>query len=431
MKFRYSLNDRPPLWESILIGLQFCAIVVPWIIILGNIAGSFHFENVNERTIYLQKLFFAAAVFTLLEILVGHKLPLIFGPSTVMLIGIISSVGFDMSTIYTAALIGSVLLTVCAVFGIFGAIQKLFTPRVVSVVLLLISFCLIPAVVRLVTDENAGGTFQSNIYFAFVMMFTMITLHRFLKNIGRSILIVSSMLVATLFYFLIYPGSFDGNAIHQAAPVAPFFTNLTTSFSMDAGLTLSFIICYIALSINDLGSIQTMNALALPPNMAERIDRGILVTGVGNILTSFLGVFGQVNYSLSLGVVLSSSCLSRWTLIPASVILFVVSFSPKTITLLANVPPVVVGGALVYILTTQIAGGLTFLTGSTKQLEFDDFLVLGMPLIIAIVIAFLPPHVIGSFPELIRPVVGNSFVMGVLAVIFLEHVVFRKLSPER
>jgi hypothetical protein len=51
MKFRYNLNDHPPLLESILIGLQFCAVVVPWIIILGKIAGAFHFENEGERTI--------------------------------------------------------------------------------------------------------------------------------------------------------------------------------------------------------------------------------------------------------------------------------------------------------------------------------------------------------------------------------------------
>jgi xanthine/uracil permease len=428
MKFRYSLEDRPPIWESVLIGLQWCAIIIPWIIILGKVAGAFHFETDGERTVYLQKLFFAAAIFTLIEILAGHKLPLVFGPSTVILIGILASGGFDTATIYTAALVGSALLTTCAATGFFGTLQKLFTPRVVSVVLLLVAFCLIPTVARLVTDVKVGGTIRSNLLFALVMMFSMITLHRFLKGVGRSTLIVSAMFSATLLYVAIFPGSFDGRAMREAALVAPFLTNLTTTFSFDAGLILSFIVCYIALSINDLGSIQTMNALVLPHDMAGRIDRGILFTGVGNMLTSFLGVIGQVNYSLSLGVVLSSGCLSRWTLIPATVILLAVSFSPMTIALLGNVPPVVIGSALVYILSTQIAGGLMVLIGSKRQLEFEDCLVLGMPLILAIVIAFLPPPVIESLPILIRPVVGNSFVMGVIAVIFLEHVVFRRIS---
>lgn len=426
MNFRYGLDDRPPLWESVLIGLQWCAIVIPWIIIFGKIAGAFHFETDSERTAYLQKLFFAAALFTLIEVLAGHRLPLVFGPSTIILIGIIGSRGFDTATLYTATLIASGLLTACAVTGFFGTLQKLFTPRVVAVVLLLISFCLCPTVIRLVTDVKAGGPVRSNLLFALVMALSMITLHRFLKGVGRSTLVVSTMLAATLLYYALFPGSFDGTALRESTPVAPFFTNLTTTFAFDAGLTLSFFIFYIALSINDLGSIQSMNALVLPPDSARRIDRGILFTGVGNLLTSFLGVIGLVNYSLSVGVVLSSGCLSRWTLIPAAAILLAISFSPMSIALLGNVPPVVIGGTLVYILTTQIAGGLTFLIGSTKQLEFDDFLVLGMPIILAIVVAFLPPQAIESLPALIRPVVGNSFVMGVIAVIFLEHVVFKR-----
>ena len=95
-----------------------------------------------------------------MEILAGHKLPVVFGPSTVILIGIISSVGFDTPTIYTSALIGSLLLTACAVTGIFGTLQKMFTPRVVSVVLLLVSFCMIPTVIRLVTDVKSRRTRQ-------------------------------------------------------------------------------------------------------------------------------------------------------------------------------------------------------------------------------------------------------------------------------
>jgi xanthine/uracil permease len=99
MEFRYGLDDRPPLWESLLIGLQWCAIIVPWIIILGKIAGVFHFESAGDRTVYLQKLFFIAAVFILIQVLAGHRLPLVFGPSTVILIGIVSSHGLDRKSV--------------------------------------------------------------------------------------------------------------------------------------------------------------------------------------------------------------------------------------------------------------------------------------------------------------------------------------------
>lgn len=428
MEFRYGLDDRPPLWESVLIGLQWCAIIVPWIIILGKIAGVFHFENVDDRTIYLQKLFFIAAVFVIIQVLVGHRLPLVFGPSTVILIGIISSQGFGTGAIYTAALVGGVLLTACAVTGFFGTLQRLFTPRVVAVVLLLIAFCLMPTVLRLITETRAAVPVKANLLFALVLALSMMTLHRFLEGIGRSVIIVSAMFAGAVIYFMIFPCAFDRGALEGAAPLASFLTNLTTSFSFDLGLTLSFVICFIALSINDLGSIQSMNALAAPPDMAGRVDRGILVTGLANIVSSLLGVIGQVNYSLSLGVVLSSGCLSRWTLIPAAAILLVLAFSPLAIAFLGNVPAVVIGASLIYVLSTQVAAGLMVLFGAARKLELQDGLVVGMPLLLAVVVAFLPASAVSAFPPLIRPVAGNSFVMGVLAVLFLEHMLFRQAA---
>lgn len=72
-----------------------------------------------------------------------------------------------------------------------------------------------------------------------------------------------------------------------------------------------------------------------------------------------------------------------------------------------------------------MAAGLTVLFGAAGKLELEGCLVVGMPLILAIIIAFLPFPVIQSFPALLRPVAGNSFVVGVISVLFLEHVLFK------
>jgi hypothetical protein len=68
------------------------------------------------------------------------------------------------------------------------------------------------------------------------------------------------------------------------------------------------------------------------------------------------------------------------------------------------------------------------LFGHERRLELQDGLVVGMPLLVAVVVAFLPAEAVSTFPALIRPVAGNSFVMGVLAVLFLEHVLFRQAA---
>ena len=95
MEFRYGLEDQPPLGESLLMGFQWCALMLPFLVILGKIAAAYHLADPAYQTAYLQKMAFVIAIFLVLEILWGHRLPLIMGPSSVILIGIISSHGFD------------------------------------------------------------------------------------------------------------------------------------------------------------------------------------------------------------------------------------------------------------------------------------------------------------------------------------------------
>ena len=58
--------------------------------------------------------------------------------------------------------------------------------------------------------------------------------------------------------------------------------------------------------------------------------------------------------------------------------------------------------------------------------DFESGLVVGFPLMLALLLSFAPEEAVNSIPALIRPIAGNGFVMGVMAVLLLEHVIFRK-----
>jgi uracil permease len=169
MEFRYGLDDRPPPLEWLFLGLQWFAVAVPSIIILGKIICTVGPPGACDPLIYLQKMFFVAALFMLIQIFLGHGLPLIVGPSTVILIGILSSPGAQPAALYTAILLGGMLLFVLAWTGLLGKIRRLFTRRVVAVVLLLIAFTLTPTIIRLITGSGGGGTPRSYVLFAFAL----------------------------------------------------------------------------------------------------------------------------------------------------------------------------------------------------------------------------------------------------------------------
>lgn len=426
MESKYGLEDRPPLWKSLLMGLQWCAVAFPVIIILGKVATGFHLLEVGAEIVYLQKMTFVVGLFLLLEVLWGHRLPLILGPSTVILIGIISSRGYSTNTIYTAILMGGAILSICGMTGLYGHLRRLFTPRIVAVVLLLIGFTLTPTIMRLITEVHGGVGPLENLTFAILFTLMMFILHRHLGGIWKSILVLVTMFAGSLAYLLIFPENWHTANEMPSALLSPFFQDLTTALSFDAGLIIAFLVCFVALSINDLSSIQSMNTVVNPPEKAKRINRGITLTGLANVASGFLGVVGQVNLSLSLGVVAATGCVSRFTLIPAAVILLALSFCPALMgIIISNVPAVLVGSVLIYILSSQLAAGLMVAFDAVEQFRFEDGLIMGAPLLMATVVAFLPVEVVRSFPSVLQPILGNAFIMGVLAVLLFEHVIFK------
>jgi xanthine/uracil permease len=426
MQFKYGLEDYPPWPEMFLLGLQWLSVAVPIIIIIGKISGGFHFSNPGDQIIYLQKQTFIMAAALLCQVILGHRLPLITGPSAVLLIGIISSRGFDTSTIYSSILYGGFILTLLSITGFFSHLQRLFTTRVVAVVLLLIPFTLAPTILHLITGAGTSTSPLSNLIFSLILTFVMFVLHRLLAGIWKSSLIIWIMISGSLMYFLLVPASVDTNVFLNAPWVSGFFSQFTTRLSFDAGIMVSFLVCYMALAVNDLGSIQSMNELLKPPDMPRRITRGMIVTGLANMASGFLGVIGPVNYSLSPGVISSTGCASRFVLLPTSIMLLLLSFSPAVIGLIGNVPSAVIGSVLIYIMCLQLATGLMVLFESEKGFQFKDGLIIGLPILLGTMIAFLPDGMTTAFPNAVRPVLGNGFVMGVVTAVILEHVIFRK-----
>jgi uracil permease len=53
-----------------------------------------------------------------------------------------------------------------------------------------------------------------------------------------------------------------------------------------------------------------------------------------------------------------------------------------------------------------------------------------MPILLGTVLAFLPPTLSAQLPTIIRPIIANGFVMGILAVLLLEHIIYRDKSEE-
>jgi xanthine/uracil permease len=90
----------------------------------------------------------------------------------------------------------------------------------------------------------------------------------------------------------------------------------------------------------------------------------------------------------------------------------------------------VVGTVLIYIMSSQLAAGLLVAFGSEEVFDFEGGLVIGLSVLLGAFTAFLPAPVVDTFPTVLKPILGNGFVVGVVACLTLEHVVFRRKKVE-
>lgn len=426
MHFRYELDDRPGWGALLLFGLQWLAVTIPPIIVIGRVVAGLQGHNVDP-IFYLQELFVVIAVVLLVQVLWGHQLPLVVGPATVLLIGIISTFERGSATINGSLIIGGALLAILAGVGLFGHLKRLFTPRVIVVILMLIAFTLAPTILSLVTASEPVPA-SINLVFAVLFTLAIFLANGLLKGIWKSTLAIWSMLAGSLIYYLFFR-SLGASVGHLATFAFPGWPAAEIGLP-DPGALVAFLICFLALSINDLGSIQSVGTLLKAGGMEKRITRGVLTTGVGNVLAGFFGVIGPVNFSLSPGVIAATGVASRYALVPAAAGLMILAFSPLAIGLISSVPAPVIGAILIYIMTAQIAAALLMVMESRAAGSFDDGLIIGLPLMLGTVVAFLPPEIATQLPAGLRPIATNGFVVGVLAVLILEHLVYRRNSGQ-
>lgn len=420
--FKYSLDERLPLLKTVIFGLQWFMVVVPYMIILGSIAAGIHYASAPALQLnYLQKLFLATGLTLFVQVLWGHRLPLIVGPAAILLSGIVANqADAAIGTVYSSVALCGGVLSVLSWCKVLKRLNRLFTTRVIGIVLLLIAFTILPTILQLIVS-GADKPFNQ-LVFAITLIMTMLIGQRFLPEALKSTIVIWSLLVGSLAYYGILAADWPPAAV--AVQVSPKWEFAVTDFDFDPVTAISFLFCFLALTANDLGSIQSTAGLLHADDSEKRCNAGLFVTGLGNFLAGCLGVMGPVNYSFSSGIIIASGCASRFPLAAAALGMMILALMPGVISLFSYVPAVVTGSLLFYTMCSQMAGGLIMLGKSLETAGFETGLIIGVSLMLGTLVAFMPASMAASIPAVIRPLLSNGFVVGVAAALFLEHVVY-------
>ena len=418
MNLKYNVDDRLPVGQLMMYAVQWfvlCIAVVSTSVFVAQ-------GSPEEKLFFSQRLFAVIGLTGFLQVVVGHRLPIVVGPAAVLLVGVMASLAAKADTlaIYSSIAIGGALVGLLTIGGLMRRVQRVFTPRIVVVILMLIATTLAPTITGLVFPAQAAH--EQHIFgllFAVVGVVLMVIFNRMLKGVAKSLVIPVALIVGSALYYAIFDAP---THVSSAASLRGLFLD---DFVFDWSLVVVFVICYIALAINDIGSMESLGGMLGIKDMDKRMKRGMRVTGLMNILAGSMGVLGPVNYSMSPGVIASTGCASRYALIPATLMLFGCALFPDVIWVLTAIPSPVIGVILLFLMGTQLAASYEMMNSTRSATTFADALTVGLPIMVAMLFQLMPKDVA---PAVIQPLVGNGFAMGVITVMIMEHVINRSKS---
>ncbi|MBR5866152.1 MAG: purine/pyrimidine permease [Alistipes sp.] len=418
MNLKYNVDDRLPAGQLMMYAVQWfvlCIAVVSTSVFVAQ-------GSPEEKLFFSQRLFAVIGLTGFLQVVVGHRLPIVVGPAAVLLVGVMASLAAKADTlaIYSSIAIGGALVGLLTIGGLMRRVQRVFTPRIVVVILMLIATTLAPTITGLVFPAQAAH--EQHIFgllFAVVGVVLMVIFNRMLKGVAKSLVIPVALIVGSALYYAIFDAP---THVSSAASLRGLFLD---DFVFDWSLVVAFVICYIALAINDIGSMESLGGMLGIKDMDKRMKRGMRVTGLMNILAGSMGVLGPVNYSMSPGVIASTGCASRYALIPATLMLFGCALFPDVIWVLTAIPSPVIGVILLFLMGTQLAASYEMMNSTRSATTFADALTVGLPIMVAMLFQLMPKDVA---PAVIQPLVGNGFAMGVITVMIMEHVINRSKS---
>lgn len=415
--------------------LQWLAFTVANVVTVPVVLGQAFALSPAETARLMDQTFIAVGVVCLAQSLAGHRFPVIEGPAGMwwsvflILAQITREVGASLAQLLQELEFGllvagavTVLLVAC---GLLQVTRKLFTPAVTGTFLVLlclqISRSVVAGVLGIGYEGHPGVNPQVAILCVALIAFTM-----FLMVKGRGLLQSLAVLVSLAVGWACFAaaGLADTPRWSQAGWWAWPAVLPWGHPRFHLGVAVTCVITSLILLSNLIASIQTMGRTLGVSAGRDRFWRGTLLTGWGTALAGMLGAPGLIPLATSASLVSLTRIGARLPFVLGSALLVVLGLVPKFGQFAAALPSPV-GYAVLFTVFGQLLGlGLRDL----KQLAMDqrDLFVVSISLLAGAGLFFLSAQAWSSIPAVVAYLFDNGLIVGVVLVLVLEHLVFRR-----
>lgn len=415
--------------KTFLAAIQWMAFIIASSIVAPIAVASLFGLSGEDAASFVQRTVFILGLAGLLQILIGHKLPVNEGPAGLWwgvfaLYAGLSTTLFDSAADTLQALQGAliasgILFFLLSAAGLIEKISTLFTPVVTGTYLLLLVLQLSKSFLigmlgigytGKMVDLKIAGLSLVCVLFTFYL-----TRHKqyFIRQYGVLIAIAAGWLLFAV----------TGEAKQVKVDNSKFFSFpelfVFGKPIFDIGMIMTAIFVTLLLLTNMIASIRIVESVLNARNQETtkaNLRAGGFITGINQMLGGAFSAIGPVPISGAAGFISATGITARLPFVIGSLIVIVSSFFPVVMSFFAAVP-VPVGYAVMFaVFTTMI--GIAF-SEIEKETDLPRIrLVLGVSLLSGVGLMFVPPEAFKGQSPIIASLFNNGLIFGsVIAII--------------
>ena len=424
------VNDDISLGQSLILGLQHVLamdVYVPPFIIATAIGMSS-----PDAASLIQSTFLGAGIASLIQVLFFLKLPVCQGPSFVpigAIVGIYLGSG-GMASVLGSSIAGAVAITLLGFTGIYKHIVRHYIPTIVSgTIIMIVGLTLLPSAFNSnIYVSSDTLSINQNILLAVITAATLILfsmLGEYFTNLGK-VFRISSVIIALAVGSLVasFMGGLDFSPVSEASWLSmPKLAFFDYGLTFDVSAILTMLIIYMVLLAETTGTWYAVSAVTGEEVSDEQINKGVIGEGLGCLMAALVGTTPVTGYSTNAGIISITGVASKKVFVMASVWFILFSFVGKLSALIHAIPSSVIGGVFAVVCVIIMLSGFRVI----KNEEFTEreLYIIGVPLIVAIGLLFMPAEVKQSAPQFIQYLLDSPIALSAIVA-----VVMNKLIPK-
>ncbi|MGL5948409.1 MAG: nucleobase:cation symporter-2 family protein [Aeromonas sp.] len=438
----YGLHAKPPLPHTLFAALQhmlamFVAIITPPLII-ANALGLPAADTAYIVSMSLLMSGVASFIQTRRFGPLGSGLLSVQGTSFNFLGPIIASgLALKQAAVPTETLLGTLFgtllvaaLTMVLLSRCLHWVQKVITPLVTGIVVLLIGLTLIKVGLISMGGGYAAlqdGSFASHQHLLIsLFVLTLIVLLQRSQNpwLRLSAIFIAMLAGYALALLLGYTSAPRISGRWLELPV-PFKYGLGFDWALFVPLCVIFLVTALE-AIGDMTATSDVSGEPVSgPVYMARIKGGVLADGVNSMLAALCATFPMSTFSQNNGVIQLTGVASRYIGLFIAGLLMLLGLIPAIGSVMQQIPEPVLGGATIVMFGTIAAAGVRII--ARQALDRRALLILAISLAMGLGVAQVP-EVLQHMPELVKSVFSFGVATGGLTAMLLN--VLLPASPQ-